>query len=477
MTSPAIAPDRQRIHREKRAAAVGSLIVALLMAALKLAAGLLTGSLALLSEAAHSGLDLIASAITLFSVEASIRPPDENHNYGHGKIESLSAFMEVFLMLASCAWIIYVALGRILHHPVPLELSPWTFGVPLLALIVDSLRSRSLLRIAHRYGSPALEADGIHFRTDIWSSLAVLAGLIATWAGTRWHIASLEFADPVAALIVSAIILFACWRLARQTIDALLDAIPRQTQRDLVRALRNIDGVHDVERVRVRRAGSDYFVDLTLGLDRTLTFQRSEQIVVSATEAVKHLLPAADVVIHTIPRETSSESVFDRIRAVAARSNVAIHEVTVQQIDGKLHVEQHVEVDEMLSLRQAHDFVTALEHRILHDVPEIAAILTHIESEPGHIAHPASVELDDRIIQTGLHRVAAGFPQIIDVHEVLISRLGDHIQISCHCTLPDDLSMEQVHDAITALEIAVKHELPQVYRMLIHPEPATDNRR
>jgi len=470
-------PAAIETHREKRAAAITSLIAALGMVALKLTAGLLTGSLALLSETAHSGLDLIASGITLFSVQVSDRPADEDHNYGHGKIESLSAFVEVFLMLGSCVWIVTEAVQRIFIHRVELELPVWAFAVPIIAIAVDTLRSRSLLRVARRYGSPALEADAVHFRTDIWSSTAVLLGLIATWSGAHFALPRLQLADPIAALIVSVIILRACWKLARQTIDALLDATPKQTQRDLLRELNRIDGVHDVERVRVRRAGNEYFVDLTMGLARNLTFQRSEQIVTAATEAVKRLLPAADVVIHTVPRATSTESIFDRIRAVAARANVAIHEVTVQQLDNKLHVELHVEVDEKLSLREAHDFVTALEGRILADVPEIATILTHIESEPAQIAHTASLDRDDRALEVGLRTVARAFPQILDIHDVMVTRVGDRIQLSCHCTMPDDLGMDAVHDVITAFEVAVKLDYPQIHRMLIHPEPATDNRR
>jgi cation diffusion facilitator family transporter len=470
-------PAAIETHREKRTAAITSLIAALGMVALKLTAGLLTGSLALLSETAHSGLDLIASGITLFSVQVSDRPADEDHNYGHGKVESLSAFVEVFLMLGSCVWIVTEAVQRIFIHRVELTLPVWAFAIPIIAIAVDTLRSRSLLRVARRYGSPALEADAVHFRTDIWSSTAVLLGLIATWAGTHFALPRLQLADPIAALLVSVIILRACWKLARQTIDALLDATPKQTQRDLLRELNRIDGVHDVERVRVRRAGNEYFVDLTMGLARNLTFQRSEQIVTAATEAVKRLLPDADVVIHTVPRATSTESIFDRIRAVAARANVAIHEVTVQQLDNKLHVELHVEVDEKLSLREAHDFVTALETRILEDVPEIATILTHIESEAAQIAHTASLDRDDRALEVGLRTVARAFPQILDIHDVMVTRVGDRIQLSCHCTMPDDLGMDAVHDVITAFEVAVKLDYPQIHRMLIHPEPATDNRR
>jgi cation diffusion facilitator family transporter len=470
-------PPQQQMHREKRTAAIGSLVAAVLMSALKLSAGLLTGSLALLSEAAHSALDLIASCITLFSVQVSDRPADEDHNYGHAKIESLSAFIETVLMVTPCIWIITEAIRRIAGHHAALQLSPWTFFIPLLAIAVDTYRSRAMRRVARRHGSPALEADALHFSTDIWSSVAVLIGLISAWAGVRWHIPHLQLADPIAALVVSAVILRACWQLAHETVNALLDATPKQLRRDLMRELNRMDGVHDVERVRVRHAGNEYFVDLTLGLARNLTFQRSEQIVSSATEAVKRILPAADVVVHTVPRATSTESIFDRVRAVASRASVSIHEVTVQQLENKLQVELHVEVDEKLSLREAHDFVTVLEHQMLDEVPEIASILTHIESEPAQIDHPASQDRDNLIVETSLRKVAQNFPQILDIHDVLVSRVREHVHISCHCTLPDDLGMDQVHEVMTAFEISAKLDNPQIYRMLIHPEPATDNRR
>ncbi len=194
--SIALQPAAIETHRQKRTAAITSLLAALGMVALKLAAGLLTGSLALLSEAAHSGLDLIASSITLFSVQVSDRPADEDHNYGHGKVESLSAFVEVFLMIASCVWIVTEAVQRIFLHRVALTLPIWAFAVPLVAITVDSLRSRSLLRVARRYGSPALEADAVHFRTDIWSSAAVLIGLVTAWPADASPLRGLSLPIP-----------------------------------------------------------------------------------------------------------------------------------------------------------------------------------------------------------------------------------------------------------------------------------------
>jgi divalent metal cation (Fe/Co/Zn/Cd) transporter len=177
-----------------------------------------------------------------------------------------------------------------------------------------------------------------------------------------------------------------------------------------------------------------------------------------------------------VPRAAILETVFDRARAVAARHNLAIHDVSVQEVNGKLHLEQHLEVDESLPLRAAHDFVSRLEAEMRSDIPQLSSILTHIESEPATIEQLAPME-QDRALEARLRRTALEFPDILDIHEVVVGRMGEHIQVSCHCTLPDELKMSRVHEIITSLEDRFKLESPEAYRVLIHPEPATDNRR
>ena len=480
-----MARDVQQRSAAKRSAALTSLIAAAGVTLLKLLTGILTGSLGMLSESAHSGIDLIASGITLLTVSASDRPADEEHNYGHGKLENLSAAFETLLMIGSCIWIAYEAVQRVLHPGrLALRNSIWPFLVLLLSIAVDYNRSRSLQRVAEEHRSEALEADAVHFATDIWSATAVFVGLLAVFAGERLRIPVLEYADPLAALIVAVIILRVTWQLATRTIDSLLDATPPEVRaklrRALLRDLNAIDGVLSVERIRVRRSGSNYFVDLTLGLPRNLTFQRSEQITTAATAAVQANLPDADVVIHAVPTATLGESVFERIRAVAAQSGLAVHDVSVHQHDGALHVEQHLEVPETISLREAHEIATQLETDMRREVPGIATLLTHIESEPETIANSAQVEasrnLEDQLRATALH-----FPEILDIHEITLTRghggAATSVQINCHCTLPDDLPMSRVHEIITEFESEFRLRHPQVSRVLIHPEPATDNDR
>ena len=462
--------EKQRVARHSMAAAAA-------MTILKVGAGLLSGSLGVLSDAAHSGLDLVGAALTYFSVHVSDKPADEDHTYGHGKIENLSAFSEAGLMALSCAWIMWEAVDRIFFHPVEVHHSLWPVLVLVTSVGVDIWRSRQLRAIAVRTGSPALATDAFHFASDIWATLAVLAGLCATWLGERFQIASLHYADPLAALLVSLMILRMTVRLGHEAVAALVDEIPAETRRRLVREVARVDGVLAVERARVRRAGAGYFADVTLALPRRFTFEHTNDLVEAATAAVQRALPGADVVIHTIPRETKAESIFDRVRAVAARNNVSVHELSIQTHHGRLQVELHVELEEHLTLREAHGFVTALEAQILRSVPEVDSVLTHIESEPATIEQPEEELVEDRRLEQALRSAAALFPEIADVHAITVGRTGEHISVTCHCTLPDELPMNRVHEIITALEDRFKLECPAVYRVTIHPEPVTDNTR
>jgi divalent metal cation (Fe/Co/Zn/Cd) transporter len=266
-------------------------------------------------------------------------------------------------------------------------------------------------------------------------------------------------------------------QLTRETVSVLMDEIPAETRRRIMNAVEQVPGVLAIEQARVRRAGAGYFADLTLALPRNYTFEHTDELVRAATEAVHGALPRADVVIHTVPRQPRAESIFDRVRAVAARNNVSVHELSIQSVHGKLRVEQHLELNETLPLLKAHDFVSAIESEILRETPEIDSVLTHIESEPATIEEPGESLVEDRRIEIALRTAAAQYKEVVDVHEIVVGRSRDHIGLSCHCTLPDDLPMARVHEIITALENRLKLECPEVHRFTIHPEPVTDNTR
>ena len=473
--NPAISPS-ELMRAEKRTAAGGSVVAAVVITGLKIAVGVTTGSLGILSEAAHSGLDLIASLLTLFSVRVSDKPADADHQYGHGKVENFSAFVETGLLLLTCAWIIYEAVLRLFFRHIEIEPTFAAFAVMLFSMAIDWWRSRALGRIANKYDSQALEADALHFSTDVWSAGVVVLGLVLVLLGRRYHIDWLRDSDPIAALVVAGVVVSVSWRLARRTVDALLDAAPAGARSQIYDVVSRVDGVLEVDRVRIRRSGNRYFADLAIGLARTVTFQRSGQLVEAVTEAVRRILPDADVTVQPLPLAQRSENVFDRIRGVATRRNLNVHDVSVQDISGHLYVEQHVELDERMTLKDAHEQVSELEAEMRQDVPAIAEIVTHIESEPSTIETPEEL-VSNAELERHLRAVASHFPEILDVHDFVFKRVRGHLFLSCHCTLSDDLSLARVHDIQTELEIRFKQVAPELFRVLIHPEPSTDNRR
>jgi cation diffusion facilitator family transporter len=464
------------MRSEKRAVAANSVYAAVAITALKVVVGMTTGSLGILSEAAHSGLDLVAAVITLMSVRVSDKPADADHQYGHGKVENFSAFIETGLLLLTCVWIVYEAVRRLFFHEGHVVPTVPAFAVMGFSIVTDAWRSRKLKRVAVKYDSQALAADALHFSTDIWSSSVVILGLALVAIGRYTGHHFLAIADPIAALIVAIIVVYVSSRLARQTIDALLDAAPAGVRTHIIDEVTKLEGILEVDRVRIRRAGNRHFADLGISLNRNVTFQAAERVGERVSEAVRRVLPDADVVVHTASRARGGENIFDRIRAVATRSNFNAHDISVQDLRGRLHVEQHLELDERLSLKQAHDQVTALEAEIRREVPEISSILTHIESEPATIEQGDEIARD-RKLENAVKRIAAHIADVVDIHEVVVKRVRDKLYLSCHCTLPDSLPLARVHDIQTEIEIRLKQQAPELFRVLIHPEPATDNRR
>jgi divalent metal cation (Fe/Co/Zn/Cd) transporter len=237
-----------------------------------------------------------------------------------------------------------------------------------------------------------------------------------------------------------------------------------------------VPGVIEVDRVRIRRAGNQYFADLEVGLSARATFQRSEEIALDVRRAVTEVLPGSDVVVRSVPRAGGEQNIFDRIRTVAARNNFNIHDVSVQDLEGKLHVELHLELEEQLTLVQAHEVVTELESKIREDVPEVSTILTHIESEPSTI-ETADAIIRNTLLEKELRAIVKDFPKVLDIHDFVFKRVRGHLYLSCHCTMSDALPLSEVHDISTALEIRFKQKEPELFKVLIHTEPETDNRR
>jgi cation diffusion facilitator family transporter len=295
---------------EKRSAAMSSVIGAVGLTAFKIIIGLTTGSLGILAEAAHSGLDLMAAVMTFLAIRISGKPADRNHLYGHGKVENLSALFETLLLLVTCFWIIYEATHRLLYHAADLEVNYWSFTVMITSIVVDVSRSRMLSRAAKKYNSQALEADALHFSTDIWSSGVVMLGLFCVKL-SEWvpGLAFLRQADSVAAIMVGLIVVYVSIKLGIRTIQALLDVAPSGIEKEIIYAVEILPGVVDCHNVRVRYSGPQPFVDVHVLVDGNQTLKEAHNLTEEIERVIQKLMPNADVTVHPEP---NSQTALDK---------------------------------------------------------------------------------------------------------------------------------------------------------------------
>jgi cation diffusion facilitator family transporter len=289
--------------REKKSAALSSVIAAIGLTGFKIVVGLSTGSLGILAEAAHSGLDLMAAVMTFLAVRISGKPADRTHRYGHGKVENLSALFETMLLLLTCFWILYEAGHRLLYHAAHLRVTFWSFAVMVTSIIVDVSRSRILYRTARKYNSQALEADALHFSTDIWSSAVVIVGLlcvkISDWVP---NVSFLRNADSVAAIMVGLIVVYISIKLGIRTIQALLDVAPSGIENKIIAAVECLPGVADCHNVRFRYSGPQLFVDIHILVDGNQTLKQAHDLTEEIEYTIQQLLPNVDVTIHPEPQ-------------------------------------------------------------------------------------------------------------------------------------------------------------------------------
>lgn len=296
--------DAARANREKNAAALSSVVAAVALTTFKIIVGVLTGSLGILAEAAHSALDLVAALVTMFAVRFSSKPADPQHRYGHGKIENLSALFETILLLVTAVWIIYEAVQRLFYKSVEVEITFWAFLVMAVSIIIDYSRSRVLYRAAKAHNSQALEADALHFSTDIWSSSVVIGGLVCVVVSRLSpSLAFLAKADAVAASVVALIVIYVSGEMGMRTIQGLLDTAPNGLAEKIKDSVECIPGVVDCHQVRVRYSGPTLFVDAHVLVDGGQTLNQAHLLIETIEQVVRQQAPGADVIIHPEPAE------------------------------------------------------------------------------------------------------------------------------------------------------------------------------
>jgi cation diffusion facilitator family transporter len=451
---------------DKEKVALGSIAASAGLTAAKTTVGLLTGSLAILSEAGHSLIDLAATVLTYIAVRVSGKPADAEHQYGHGKVESVTALAETAFLFLLAAAVMFEATQRLLgERSYAVEATAAAFAIIAVSIVVDFLRARTLTRVATATSSQALEADALHFRTDMWSSVAVLVGLGGVALGY-------SRADAAAALVVAVFICVAGWRLGRRTIDTLTDTAPAGVSERVTAIARRVPGVVAVERVRARPAGAVLFVELAVGVSRTLPLDRVAAIKERLTRAIRADMPEAEVTITTEPRALDDETVRERVMLIARNSGLAVHHVAVQAIADRLSVSADLEVEGTLPLAVAHDIASRLEEAIREELGPGVEVETHIEPLPaailaGRDATPARVGE----IREALTTLAAEIEGLGEVHNVRVRETADGEIVNFHCRVDADLSVRAVHNLVDAVERRLRRRFPRIARVIGHAEP------
>jgi len=450
----------------KERVALSSIAASAGLTAAKAVVGILSGSLGILSEAGHSLVDLGATILTYFAVRASGKPADEEHQYGHGKIESLAALAETALLFLLSGVVIWEAVQRLVGHETPaVEATPWAFGVIIVSILVDFFRARVLYRVARESASEALEADALHFGSDMWSSIAVLIGLIGVaFAHPQ--------ADSIAAIVVAIFICIAGWRLGRRTIDSLTDVAPAGVAQQIGRIAMRVRRVVDVEGVRARAVGGKLFVDLVVAVSRTLPLDQVTAVKNDVARAIAGDIPGAEATITTMPRALDNESVLERVMVIARNLALAVHHVTVHAIEGRLAISLDLEVDGGLSLGAAHEIASRLEAAVREELGPEVEVETHLEplqisGLAGHDAGALRVEE----VRVALTELALELGPVRQVHDVRVRETGDGEIVNFHCGVDPSLTVHAVHERVDEVERALRRRWPSIKRVIGHAEP------
>jgi cation diffusion facilitator family transporter len=451
-------------HNVKSRVAAISIFASAAMALAKFAVGIAIGSLALISEALHSSVDVVATVITWLVVRVSDRPADEEHHYGHGKLESISALGVIAMLYVLAGGILVESYSRLREGVPPPAVSAIPFIVLLVDIAVNFWRARALHRTARDTKSQALAADALHFASDVLGSIAVIIGLALAGLGYAWG-------DSAAAVAVAVMIALLGLRLARSTVETLVDRAPEGASEKAAAAIRAVPGVVDVERLRVRMVGSTHFVEAIVQVPRTYPIDRVEEIKRKAQEAVAKVLDDADLTFTAVPVARNNESVRERIMVIARNAGLAVHHVTVHDLGGKLTVSIDLEVDGEMALTAAHDIAHELERSIRDEFGEDVEVDTHIEPlEPelplGTDAAPDRVET----IKAALARFAAD-GAIHDIHNVRVRDTDAGEIVNFHCRAAPSMSVIKVHENVDEIERALRRAFPTVKRVISHAEP------
>lgn len=449
----------------KERTALISLVASFSLAIIKLVVGLAIGSLALITDALHSGVDFAATCITLLAVHWGDRPPDANHPYGHGKFENVAALGEAGLLLLLAGAVTWEAVLQLAEGAAPPDLALIAVIVLLGEMGINLWRAAALRRVGRQTKSAALLADSLHFGSDVLSSLAVLAGFALVWAGFDWG-------DAAGAIGVAALISVLALRLLKHTIDELVDRAPDGVPALLRERIADVPGVLGVENVRARTVGPKHFVDATIHVPRSLGIEQAAEVKAAVVAQACAVLPDAEVTVQSVPVSPSDETIHDRVNLVALREGVATHHVTVHHLGERLAIALDLEVEGRLPLSQAHATADRLEAAIRREFGAATEIEIHIEPlEPETRDVEAASKEERAVYEAALERAAGSIDGLEDIHNVRLRESERGYVLVAHCRLDPAETVESVHRRVDELEGRMRTAHPEIVRIVLHAEP------
>jgi len=468
VTTHAVRATPAEIARIKQRAAILSVMATILLTAAKMLGAIMSGSLALLTDALQGLVDVGSTLFTWFAVRASDKPADDEHHYGHGKVEALAALVETAILFTLAGAILWEAGNRLWNNVIEhVAVTPIVIGILVMSMIVDAIRWRSLTKVAKETGSEALAGEATHFSADFVGSALVLLGLIGVWKG-------FERADTIAAFAIAAYTAFSAYRLARRVLDTLMDTAPQGVSERLREATEAVPGVVGINWLRIRPAGGHVHGELGISVSRTLPLERVTAIKAELAAALLKAEPGADITITADPVAVDDETALERVLLIALKLRIPVHHVTVHSIGDKLSVSLDMEVDADLPLGEAHEIATRLESAIRAEFGGETEVETHIEPmETGQPhGHNAAWETVEDIGKALAGEAAKLGGPIHDIHSVRVRQTAKGLVVNYHCRVDPALDVASVHNAVDAIERAVRLTRPQVCRLVSHAEPA-----
>lgn len=450
---------------EKEEVTLKSVFASATITILKLIIGLVTGSIGILSEAAHSAIDLVATIITFFAVRIGDKPADKKHHFGHGKIESVSALVETGLLFATSGLVIYEASKKIILGSHSVEIAWYSFAVMAISIIVDLVRSNALERVARETGSQAMKADALNFRADMFSSSIVILGLFLALLG-------LPIADAIASIGVSIFIILAAWRMLRQTVDILVDTAPEGIEEKIIEITKKIPEVIDVVQVRVRLVGNTIFTDMTIHISRKHPLSKVKEVKENILEKIEKSIPGIDLSLNVVPLNMDDETIVDQIRITGNNLSLAVHDISIHNHNQKRYISFDVEVDSKTPLGKAHKEVHRLEEILKKEIGGETEITAHIEpqyDEREIVEKPTQVESEKA--EKAIKNAAMKIKSLTGVHDINITKHNKKLHITLHCYADENMPLEQVHRATSQLDKSIRQIYPLVERVTIHTEP------